>query len=222
VMTALYSVNTLVLGSNTYNFNTEVTLLSYAEKSAVALYGSTDAMDLVGMRFLPTRVISLLFYGTASILLCGLLLLFWRTRLGLALRGAGSNDKAVRALGANVPLLLVTALAISNGLAALSGALFVQELSVVDQKDGVGMIVGGLACVMIGDAFFSRRGFVMRFIGAMIGALIYRLLIALLVSVDSTSGDVKLFTALFVIAALVLPRTLRRLRLSRAITPGTE
>lgn len=174
------------------------------------------------MKFLPTYLMSMLIYGVASLLFCGALLLFWRTRLGLALRGTGSNERAVRALGVNVPLLLVVALAISNGMAALSGALFVQELNVASQSEGMGMIVTGLACVMIGDAFLGRRRFAMRFIGALLGAMIYGMLKAMLVHVDTTSEDVKLFTALFVIIALVTPRILRRPRPSRIILPQAE
>ncbi len=74
------------------------------------------------------------------------------------------------------------------------------------------MIVVGLACVMIGDAFFGRRSFAWKFIGAILGALIYRLLIALLMYIGIFSSDVKLFTTVFVVAALVLPRALQRLR----------
>jgi putative ABC transport system permease protein len=222
VMTALYSVNQFVLGANIYNFDKETTLYSYAEAGAAALFGSTDAWELIGMKFLPTYLMSMLIYVVVSLLFCGVLLLFWRTRLGLALRGAGSNEKAVRALGVNVPLLLVITLAISNGMAALSGALWAQHSLVANQSDGMGMIVTGLACVMIGDAFFGRRRFAMRFVGATIGALIYGVLMALLVHVPATSGDVKLFTAVFVIIALVTPRMLRSLRPSRTIAPQSE
>jgi putative ABC transport system permease protein len=145
------------------------------------------------------------------------MLLFFHTRLGLVLRGAGSNEVAVRAMGANVPMLIVIALAISNGAAALSGAMFAFEFESVSISEGVGTIVTGLACVMLGNAFFGRSRFSLQFISALLGALMYRLLIALLIYVDLFSGDVRLFTSVFVVAALVLPRWLLRLR-----TAGTS
>jgi putative ABC transport system permease protein len=222
VMTALYSVNLYVLGKAAHSFDTEITLYSYAQSNALALFGSTEVHTLFGMKFFPVRVMSMIHYGVVSAAICGMLLLFFGTRLGMAVRGAGSNEAALRALGGNVPTFLVLALAISNGLAALSGALLSQELGMAGLTDGVGMIVTGLACVMIGDAFFGRHSFAWKFIGAMLGALIYRLLIGLLMFAGIFSSDVKLFTAVFVVAALVLPRALQRLRASRAGTIQPE
>ncbi|MFA6233933.1 MAG: ABC transporter permease [Bacteroidota bacterium] len=222
VMTALYSVNLYVLGKAAHAFDSEITLYSYAQSGAVALFGDTEAHTLLGMKFFPVRVVSMMHYGLLSAAICGALLLFFRTRLGLAVRGAGSSEAALRALGGNVPAFIVIALAISNGLAALSGALLSQELGMAGITDGVGMIVIGLACVMIGDAFFGRRSFAWKFAGALLGALIYRMLIALLMFAGIFSSDVKLFTAVFVIAALVLPRALQRLRSLRAGTIQPE
>ncbi|MFZ1728989.1 MAG: ABC transporter permease [Bacteroidota bacterium] len=222
MMTALYSVNLYVLGKAAHSFDTEITLYSYAQRSAIALFGSTEAHTFFGMKFFPVRVMSMLYYGATSAAICGLLLLFFSTRLGMAVRGAGSNEAALRALGGNVPTFLVLALAISNGMAALSGALLSQELGMASITDGVGMIVVGLACVMIGDAFFGRLSFAWKFTGAVLGALIYRLLIAILMFSGVFSGDVKLFTTVFVIIALVLPRSLQRLRAKRARTIQPE
>ncbi|MBE0643895.1 MAG: ABC transporter permease [Bacteroidetes bacterium] len=212
IMTALYSLNFYVLGKSAHLYDAEITMLTYAESGAIAVFGDTGAHFLFGMKFFPRSVMSLLYYGAMALLLGGALLLFFRTRIGLAVRGAGSNEAAMRALGADVPLLLVVALAISNGLAALSGALLSQELAMVSITDGVGMIVTGLACVMLGDAFFGRKTFVWRFAGALIGALIYRVLIAMLSFISIFSSDVRLVTAIFVTLALVFPRLLKKLR----------
>lgn len=215
VMIALYSVNMFLLGKSEHSFLYEITLYEYAEWSAAVVFGSVDAMSVLGTTFFPVRLMSLFFSIVIVLLILLLLLLFFRTRIGLALRGAGNSESALRAQGANVPLLLIVALAVSNGLAALSGALMAQELGTAGNMHGVGMIVTGLACVMIGDAFFARRTFIWRFSGAIFGALIYRLLIALLMHAGLFDSDIKFFTAMFVVILLVLPRMSRRRQLSR-------
>ena len=217
VMTALYSINASILGEGIYSFPSEATLRPYSNGIAATLFGSLDEQIVLGLRFFPSYVGAVILSGVIASVFCGLLLLFFHTRLGLAIRGAGSNEDAVRAMGANVPMLIVIALAISNGAAALSGAMFAFEFESVSISEGVGTIVTGLACVMLGNAFFGRSRFSLQFISALLGALMYRLLIALLVSVDLFSGDVRLFTSIFVVVALVLPRWLLRLR-----TAGTS
>ncbi len=222
IMTALYSVNSYILGQPQFDYAMHTTTVTYAESAAAALFGDLDARVLLGMKFFPRAVISLLFSGLISLVIIGGLLLFFRTRIGLAVRGAGSNEAAMRALGADVPWMLIIALSVSNGLAALSGALFTQELATVSVNDGVGMIVTGLACVMLGDAFFGRKTFAVRFVGAVVGALLYRTLIALFTFSDILSLDVRLVTAVFVTIALVMPRLLQKLRTARAAAPQPD
>jgi putative tryptophan/tyrosine transport system permease protein len=212
VMTALYGINTGILGDGPGSFQSGETLRPFSEGIARTLYGSLDEQIVFGMRFIPSYVGAVILSGAIASVFCGLLLLFFHTRLGLALRGAGSNEDAVRAMGANVPMLIITALAISNGAAALSGAMFAYEYYSVELSDGVGTIVTGLACVMLGNAFFGRSRFSLQFTAAVLGALMYRLLIAGIVQVEFFSQDHRLFTAIFVVAALVLPRWLLRLR----------
>jgi len=128
------------------------------------------------------------------------------------LRASGDNEHAVRALGVYVDAKFIAGMALSNGLVALSGAMISQEIGTVNITDGMGMIVTGLAGVIIGSAVFSQRSFTARLAGAVLGIVLYRIIIALLMQVGVTGMDLKLFTALFVFAALVLPVWLRRQR----------
>lgn len=217
VMTALYGINAGILGDGSARIESGQTLRQLSDGITMALYGSLDEQIVFGMRFFPSYVGAVILSGAIAGVFCALLLLFFHTRLGLALRGAGSNEVAVRAMGANVPMLIVIALAISNGAAALSGAMFAYEYYSVDISEGVGTIVTGLACMMLGNAFFGRSRFSLQFASALIGALMYRLLIAAITQVEVFSVDTRLFTAVFVVAALVLPRWLLRLR-----TAGTS
>lgn len=210
VMTALYSVNSRIGGGWRPSVHPEDSLRGIARELAEFFYGSTDAHLFIGMKFIPEHVMSMLLYAAVTVLVVSLLLLFFHTRIGLAVRGAGSNDGAVRAIGANVPVLVTIALALANGLAAFSGALFVQEFEGIDLKDGVGSIVTGLACVMIGHAISARMRFSYKLLAAAGGALLYQLLISALVSNEFLSTDVKLFTAIIVLLAMMLPTWLRR------------
>lgn len=212
VMTALYGINSSILGGAPASIEPDQTLRQFSDGIATALYGSMDEQVVLGMKFFPSYVGAVLLSGVIAGVFGALLLLFFHTRLGLALRGAGSNEVAVRAMGANVPMLIVIALAVSNGAAALSGAMFAYEYYSVDISEGVGTIVTGLACMMLGNAFFGRSRFSLQFASALIGAVMYRLLIAAISQVEFFSGDMRLFTAVFVVAALVLPRLLLRLR----------
>ncbi|MBR9975926.1 MAG: ABC transporter permease [Bacteroidetes bacterium] len=218
VMTALYSVNSSIVEVWRPSVRPEESLRGVAGQLTELLYGSTDAHQLFGMKFLPEHFMSLLLYAAVAVLAAILLLFFFHTRMGLAVRGAGSNDKAVRALGANVPVLVTVALALANGLAALSGALFVQEFEGIDIKDGIGSIVTGLACVMIGHAVSARMRFSFQLLSAVAGALLYKLLISALVSNEFLSSDVKLYTAIIVLLAMMLPVWLRRGRSGPEVT----
>ncbi len=222
IMSALYTVNTFILGGSTFESAGHATLQSYAESAATAVFGDLDVRLFLGMKVSPRSVFTLIFSGVISLIAAGVLLMFFRTRIGLAVRGAGSNEAAMRAMGADVPWLLIIALAISNGLAALAGAMFIQELPSFTVADGVGMIVTGLACVMIGDAFFGRKTFSTRFIGALVGALFYRTLIAVVFYLNILSVDIRLATAVFVTLALVTPRLLKKLRTPRNTAPQPE
>ena len=214
VMTALYSVNQHILGVTDprFFFSPEQSLRPVSDRVAVLLFGSLDAMEVLGGRFLPESVGAAILYGSVAIVLSGILLLFFHTRLGLAIRGAGGNETAVRAMGANVSLMIIFALAVSNAAAALTGGLFALELGSVEIGGGVGMIVTGLASVMIGGALFGRQRFSLQLISAAAGSVLFSVLISLITLNNRFSSDIKLYTAIFVVFALVLPRWLQRLR----------
>src|SRR6185312_8885327 len=80
------------------------------------------------------------------------LYLFFRTNLGTAIRATGDNPQMIRALGVSVDFILILGLALSNGLIALSGAMLAQYQGFADVQMGIGMVVWGLASVIIGEA----------------------------------------------------------------------
>jgi ABC-type uncharacterized transport system permease subunit len=137
---------------------------------------------------------------------------FFRTQIGTAMRATGDNPQMIRALGANVERNIVLGLALSNGFVALSGALLAQYQGFADAQMGIGMVVWGLASVIIGEALTRTRSLGLTIVGTIIGSILFRLLVAIALRWGLNPNDLKLVTAFFVFAALVLPGWLERLQ----------
>ena len=140
-----------------------------------------------------------------------LLYAFFKTNLGTAMQAAGDNPQMIRALGVNVNNMIVLGLAISNGLIAVAGALLAQYQGFADVQMGIGMVVWGLASIIIGEALVGVRqlGFVIT--GAVLGSVLFRLLVAIALRGGLNPNDLKLVTAVFVFVALILPGVLKKL-----------
>ena len=108
--------------------------------------------------------------------------------------------------------MIVLGLAVSNGLIALAGAFLVQYQGFADVQMGIGMVVWGLASVIIGEALVGTRQAGMSIIGAVMGSVLFRLLVAIALRLGLNANDLKLMTAVFVFAALILPGLLKRVQ----------
>jgi putative ABC transport system permease protein len=216
VMTALYSVNLHVMGKSNVPLLSARTLAHDAEELFVGLLlNGARSLNVLGWD-VSARDASVLALTFVAISVVGwFLYLFFRTDLGTAMRATGSNDQMIRALGVNVGNMTILGLALANGLIALSGALLAQYQGFADVQMGIGMVVWGLASVIIGEALVGTRqlGFVIT--GAVMGSVLFRLLIAIALRAGLNPNDLKLITAAFVFAALVLPDLLARFRNKR-------
>jgi putative tryptophan/tyrosine transport system permease protein len=214
VMTALYSVNLHVMGKSNVPLLSERTLASIAEGWGQAIVGAASIVVAgweVSVRDLSTLILSLVIVAIVG----ALLYWFFRTNLGTAMQAAGDNAQMIRALGVNVDSMVVLGLALSNGLIATSGALLTQYQGFADVQMGIGMVVWGLASIIIGEALVGVRKLGFIIVGAVMGSLLFRLLVAIALRAGLNPNDLKLITAVFVFCALVLPGLLRRLRGSR-------
>jgi putative ABC transport system permease protein len=210
VMTALYSVNLHVMGKSNVPLLSENTVGTYAERAGALVLGSTGDINLGGW-LVSMRDISMLLMAFAIVALIGLgLYLFFRTNLGTAMRATGDNSQMIRALGANVESMTVLGVALSNGLVALSGALLAQYQGFADVQMGIGMVVWGLASVIIGEALVGPGSLGLAFTGAVMGSVLFRLLVAIALRWGLDPNDLKLITAVFVFVALILPRVLAK------------
>jgi putative ABC transport system permease protein len=217
VMTALYSVNLHVMGRSNVPLMQTRTLASYGENvgewlangKTVNIFGwpvaSADAALLV---------LTLFFASLAG----AAMFAFFRTQLGTAMRATGDNPQMIRALGSNVERNIILGLALSNGFVALSGALLAHYQGFADAQMGIGMVVWGLASVIIGEALTGTRSLGLTIVGTIMGSVLFRLLVAIALRWGLNPNDLKLITALFVFAALVLPGFLARLKRRSAST----
>ena len=211
VMTALYSINLHIMGKSNLPLMSQRTFASMAETAAQRWLGAATVQVIgweVSSRDTGVFVFSLL----AAIVVGTILYLFFRTNLGTAMQAAGDNAQMIRALGVNVDNMIVLGLALSNGLIAMSGGLLVQYQGFADVQMGIGMVVWGLASIIIGEALVGVRDLGFVIIGAAMGSVLFRLIVALALRGGLDPNDLKLVTAAFVFIALVLPSLVRRFK----------
>jgi len=217
VMTGLYSVNLNVMGRSNIPLMQVTTLNSHAEDLSVRLIGA-PTLNVLGWS-VSSADAALLFLAAACAAITGVLLyLFFRTNIGTAMRATGDNQQMIRALGGNVDGYIIMGLAASNGLIALSGALLAQYQGFADAQMGIGMIVTGLASVIIGEALTGSRTLGLTIIGVIIGSLLFRLLIAIALRWGLNPNDLKLVYAFFVFIALISPGFLGRISRRKTVT----
>lgn len=212
VMTALYSANLHVMGKSNIALLSQKTLITSFENFSTYLFANAEILNIAGWA-VPSKDISVLIFMTLIIIIFAVLLfLFLKTNLGTAMRATGNNAQMIRALGVNTQTMIILGLALSNGLIGLSGALFAQYQGFADVQMGIGMIVWGLASVIIGEALISEKSPGLIITGAVMGSVLFRLLVAIALRWGMNPNDLKLITAAFVFFALILPMILKKIK----------
>ncbi len=194
VMTALYSINLRVMNAPNLSLLGQDTIFT-----PFAAYSDSTWM----------RVLVI-----AGVVLIVKLLLDWffSTETGLAMRATGSNSKMAQAQGINTASMIILGMAISNGLIALAGAIFVQTQGGADISIGIGTIVIGLAAVIIGETVLTAKRIFWITLSVLIGSILYRLFVQIALSSELLRGigfksqDLNLVTSLLVVIVLMLPK----------------
>ena len=186
--TGLYTVNLAVMGfSSNVNMMRADTLFSLLQPILGKTFG----------KIIPVALITLL---------AGLLLtLFLKTRIGLSIRATGDNPDMVRASSINTGFTITVGLCISNSLTALSGAVLAQYQKTADINLGTGMVIIGLASLIIGETLMPKGKTWVKILGAVVGSLVYRFIIAIALRLDLPSECLKLISAVIVALAIGLP-----------------
>ena len=159
------------------------------------------------MRRQSTNLLEIILFGSIVLIVLGILYLFLRTEVGLAIRATGKNPQMVRATGLNHNLMIIIGLMVANGLAGVAGSLVVQQFGFADVSLGFGLIVRGLAAVIIGEVLLRPRTVGQLLIAAVTGMLIFDISRAWIFSaLDLPTTDIQFVSALVVLAALGTPR----------------
>ncbi|HEY2018059.1 MAG TPA: hypothetical protein VGH38_31355 [Bryobacteraceae bacterium] len=212
VMTSLYSINLHIMGRSNIPLMSARTLVTQAEQFGRLLLGGSENVNVAGWD-VGARDVSVFLFSIIAAVAVGLVLyIFFRTDIGTAMRATGDNSQMVRALGVSDDYMIVFGLAVSNGLVALAGALLAQYQGFADVQMGIGMLVWGLASVIIGEALVGVRQLGYLISGAVMGSVLFRLLVAIALRWGLNPNDLKLITAAFVFMALTLPGLLDKLR----------
>ncbi len=209
--TALYSVILFIMGSGNLSLASSDTLVTVAEGLGHR-FGLPENLTILGTTVRGGSLTELgLMALLASALVLGLTVLM-RTDLGLAMRAAGNNPQMANAVAVDVNYMIVLGLGLSNGLTALAGALFAQSQGYASIQMGIGMVVTGLATLMIGEALLGKRPLGRWICAGMAGAVVFRLLVAGAIRAGLHPNALKLVTALMVLTVLVVPHLVRGAR----------
>ena len=186
--TGLYTVNLAVMGfSSNVNMMRATTVFSLVQPYLGKTLGKVIPVALV------------------TLCVGALLAIFLKTRIGLSIRATGDNPDMVRASSINTGFTITIGLCISNSLTALSGAMLAQYQKTADINLGSGMVVIGLASLIIGETLLPKGKTWVKILGAILGSVVYRFIIAIALRFDLPSECLKLISATIVALAIGLP-----------------
>lgn len=190
-MIGLYSINLAIMG-----------------RSNISLLRIDTVFDKIANVFGVSTSTTLVILSLAVLVAIIVIILarFLHTSIGLAIRATGDNSQMIRGLGVDTDKTKIIGLSLSNGLVALSGALVAQDQGFTDVGMGIGMIIIGLASVIIGESLFRPKTVTWTLVSVAGGSIVYRLFVAVALRLGMAPGMLKLVTALLVIAVLAAPR----------------
>lgn len=191
VMTAMYSVNLMILGRSNIPLIDIDSIFNKLPFSPIEQYNQL--------------LVALLFVAV----LLSLIIYLLRTDFGIAMRATGNNPTMTKAMGVNNDRIKIIGLAMSNGLTATSGFLVAQYQGFTDINMGIGIVITGLGSVLIADAIRTWTG--IRKIGrqimlVVIGCIVFQAVLAFTLSIGIDPNLLKMVTALFVLFIVALPR----------------
>lgn len=214
VMIGLYSINLRILGVGPYIMD-ETSRMAGSPNLSL-LDAKTIFSPFIAEDYSNQYIVQPLMALGFVIVFWALLNAFLNTQMGLALRATGTNQRMAKSQGIPTGRVTILGMAISNGLIALGGSLFVQTQGGADITIGVGTIVIGLASIIIGESLFPAKRIWAVMLAVIVGSILYRLFIAFALSneflqeIGVGTEDLNLITAILVVLALVVPKQLKK------------
>lgn len=197
-MTALYSINLMIMGNRA-----NLPLLK------------CETIYTIAATYLPTGYNKLIVISVIIALVIGLLYIFLQSSTGLAIRATGDNPDLVRSSSINPSLTISIGLCVANAMVALSGAMLAQYQLFSEITTGTGMVVIGLASLIMGEAIIGRGGIGRCLFGTLVGSIIYRLIIAIAITSTLPASNLKLISAVIVAISISWPAVKEKLELFR-------
>ncbi|MHA6686469.1 ABC transporter permease [Mesorhizobium sp. A556] len=188
ILTMLYSVNLRIMG-----------------RSNLSVFGNATVFDWVpGLRegFPASKIVVA---GIISVAVLILLCLYFKTEKGTAVRAVGANPDMAEAQGINVWAATIGGIGLAGAFSAGSGALMVQSQGFADVNMGLGILINGLAALMIGEAITGKQTVLRQLLAPFVGAIVYYQLVSLCLAAGMPPPDLKLATGMFVLIMLALP-----------------
>ena len=179
----------------------------------LSLLNHSILQDTFNGLHLPDYFDTVLLGLLALSLLIGVLLFFFNTDLGQGYIATGDNETMARSLGIKTDRMKILGLTLSNGVIALSGALIAQNDGYADVNKGIGVIVIGLASIIIGEVIFHELTLAERLIAIVVGSIIYQLLILIVIKLGFDTTYLKLFSAIILAICLMIPQLKQALKL---------
>lgn len=190
-MTGLYSINLMIMG----------------DKPSIFFYGKKTIFSSVENKFFINAIPvgKLLLLCIVVLVLVFIMDLFFKTQIGLSLRATGDNEFMVRSSSINTDFMKILGFMLCNMIVALSGAIYAQYGSTATHGVGTGMLVLGLASIIIGETVVGKRGMLRHLFAIVVGSIIYRFMLTFAFALGLPPVNLKLFSALIVIIAISLP-----------------
>lgn len=197
-MTALYSINLMIMKGASLYIGDLPTIFNPLE---IFFSNVLKIENIATVKFLTKFITTLLINGI--IFLC--LYWFFGTEFGMALRASGNNIQMAKAQGINTDKMIIVGLAISNGLIALTGALYVQSFRSSNMDIGRGTIVVGLASIILGEILFGKTTFKRWLIAVILGSIVFQLIIGIAIYLGFSANNLKLLQAILIAVVLANP-----------------
>lgn len=188
VMTMLYSVNLRVMG-----------------RSNIALFSFDNVFTQIHPELMLNLGWKILFIGSIVLLLCCLLYLFFITEKGIAVRAVGANPEMAEAQGISIWAATIGGVGLASAFSALGGSLLIQSQGYADVGMGFGVLINGLAALIIGEALLGRGSVLKQLLAPVLGALVYYQLVSLILAFGLPPSDLKFATGAFVLIMLAMP-----------------
>jgi len=188
VLTILFSINVRIMG-----------------KPNVALFNHPNVFSLIFGDHATNQYNQILLLGTLLVLITGLLYFFFQTQVGMAMRAVGASVPMAKAQGIHVARYTAWGLALGGALTALGASLQAQLQGFADVNLGFGVLINGLAAVILGEALLGKQSIGRQLLAPILGAFVYFQVIGFVLALGLRPSDLKALTGIFVLVTMLVP-----------------